>query len=68
MKKVNVSTKYLYRFAGKWVAIDYAKERIIAVAKTVKEIEPLVKGKKLEKIKAAALKVPTAKEARHLIL
>lgn len=42
MKKVNVSTKQIEKFAGKWVAIDPKKNRIIAVGDTLKEIGPLV--------------------------
>lgn len=42
MKKVNVSTKQMGQFAGKWVVIDPQKERIIAVGETLKEIGPLV--------------------------
>jgi len=42
MKKVNVSTKNIGKFAGKWVVIDPKKDRIIAVGSTLKEISPLV--------------------------
>ena len=42
MKKVNVSTKNIGQFAGKWVAIDPIKETIIAVGETLREISPLV--------------------------
>lgn len=42
MKKVNVSTKQMGKFAGKWVAIDPQKDRIIAVGETLKEIAHLV--------------------------
>lgn len=42
MKKLNVSTKNIARFAGKWIVIDPTKETIIAAAETLKEIAPLV--------------------------
>lgn len=42
MKKVNISVKYMGRFAGKWVVIDPKNDRIIAVASSLKEIGPLV--------------------------
>lgn len=42
MKNVNVSTKRMDKFAGKWVVIDPKKDRIIAVGNTLKEIGPLV--------------------------
>ena len=42
MKKVNVSTKNIGNFAGKWVVIDPKKDRVIAVGSTLKEISLLV--------------------------
>lgn len=42
MKKINVSTKNLAKFAGKWVVIDPKKDRIIAVGNSLKEIGSLV--------------------------
>ncbi len=42
MKKVNVSTKQMEKFAGKWVVIDPKKDRIIAVGSTLDEIASLV--------------------------
>ena len=42
MKKVNISTSKMGQFAGKWVAIDPKKDRIVAVGDTLKEISPLV--------------------------
>ena len=42
MKRVNVSTKKIGQFAGKWVAIDPVRETIVAVGETLKEISPLV--------------------------
>lgn len=42
LKRVNVSTKQMGKFAGKWVAIDPVKEKIVAVGETLAEIGPLV--------------------------
>ena len=42
MKKVNVSTKKIGQFAGKWVVIDPMKETVIAVGDTLKDIGRLV--------------------------
>lgn len=49
MRKVNVSTKNMGRFAGKWVAIDPQTDRVIAVGETFDEIAPLVIHKDSEK-------------------
>lgn len=52
------------QFAGKWVAIDPGKDKIIAVAETLEDIAPLVSGKKREesKIKAYSFLVPHKSE------
>ena len=42
MKKVNVSTKKIARFAGKWIVINPQKDRVIAVGDALKEIGHLV--------------------------
>lgn len=42
MKRVNVVTNEMGKFAGKWVVIDPKKDKIIAVGDTLKEISPLV--------------------------
>ena len=72
MKKVNVSTKYMARFAGKWVAIDYQKDRIVAVGDTLKEIGPLVSytitGKRQVRKGPAAFKVPRKNEGPYALL
>ena len=64
MIRVNVSAKYMGKFAGKWVAI--LEDRVIAVGKTLKEIRPFVTRKITDKTPdhkiAAAFKVPTKKE------
>lgn len=57
MRKVNVSTRKMSRFAGKWVVIDPMKDKIIAVGETLTEISPLVTHSTEEKI-APAGKTP----------
>ena len=42
MKKVNVPTKKMDQFAGKWVAIDPMQDVIIAVGDTLKEIDSFI--------------------------
>lgn len=42
MKRVNVPTKNISRYAGKWVVIDPVKETIIATGETLEDIGPLV--------------------------
>ena len=42
MKKVNVSTKQIARFAGKWVVINPQENKIIAVGDDLKEIGHMV--------------------------
>ena len=71
MKKVNVSAKYMGRFAGKWVALDTKKDRIIAVGETLKEIESLVtrpiKDKTPDENIPAAFKVPRKDEGPYVL-
>lgn len=69
MKKVNVSTKYMSRFAGKWVAVDSQHDRIVAVGETLKEISPLVSGNigEEDKIKAYSFKVPRQDEGPYVL-
>ena len=69
MKKVNVSTKEIEKFAGKWVAIDPTIDTIIAVGDTLEEISPLVSGKTGEenKIKAYSFKVPRKDEGPYIL-
>lgn len=69
MKLVNVVISKIDKFAGKWVAIDNKTRRIIAVGDTLKEIEPLVSGKKGEekKIKAYSFKVPRKDEGPYIL-
>lgn len=42
MKKINVSTKDMGRFAGKWVVVNPVKNTIIAVGETLEDIGSLV--------------------------
>jgi hypothetical protein len=72
MKKVNVSTKKIDQFAGKWVAIDTIKDRIIAVGNELKDIGPLISrstsDKRPSETMAAAFKVPRKDEGPYYIL
>ncbi len=70
MKKVNLPSSKMGQFEGKWVAIDPKKDRIIAVAKTLKEISPLVAGKigQEKKIKAYSFKVPRKDEGPYVLI
>lgn len=58
------------KFAGKWVAIDPQKDRIIAVGVTLKDISPLVSGKvgEEQKIKAFSFKVPRKDEGPYILV
>lgn len=42
MKKVNVSTSKIGRFAGKWVVINPIVDRVTAVGETLNDISKLV--------------------------
>lgn len=59
------------QFAGKWVAIDTTKDKIIAVGETLKEIEPLVtrsvKDKTPDDKIPAAFKVPRKDEGPYVL-
>ncbi|MEK7188545.1 MAG: DUF5678 domain-containing protein [Patescibacteria group bacterium] len=70
MKKVNTSTKNMSQYAGKWVAIDPQKDRIIAVGITLKDISPLVSGRvgEEQKIKAFSFKVPRKDEGPYILV
>lgn len=71
MKKVNTSTKNMGKYAGKWVAIDTIKNRIIAVGETLKEIAQFttrsVKDKTPDEEIAAAFKVPRKDEGPYVL-
>ena len=57
------------QYAGKWVAIDPQKDRIVAFGETLEEIAPLVSGKIGEerKIKAFSFKVPRKDEGPYIL-
>ena len=69
MRKVNVSTKEINRFAGQWVAIK--DDRIIAVGETLDEISPLVTQSTTENKStnnlASAFKVPYKDESPYAL-
>ena len=71
MKKVNVSTKRIDQFAGKWVAIDDVKDRIIAVSDTLAGIGSLVTRKISDRIPddkiPTAFKVPYKDEGPYIL-
>ena len=70
MERVNTSTKNMSKYAGKWVAIDPQKDRIIAVGLTLKDISPLVSGNasSKNKIVAASFKAPRKDEGRYILV
>lgn len=70
MKKVNVSTKKIGQFAGKWVAINPRTDQIVAVGETLKEISSYVAGKvgEEDKIKAYSFKVPYKDEGPYILV
>lgn len=70
MKKLNISTEQIDRFAGMWVAIDDKRERIVAAGKTLREIARYVSGKVGEekKIKASAFLVPKKGEGPYILI
>jgi len=69
MKKVNVSTKKIGQFAGKWVAI--LGDKIVAVGETLKEIDSFVTRDIKDKIPdekiPAAFKVPRKDEGPYIL-
>lgn len=69
MRTVNVPTKDLGQYAGKWVAIDPDNQRIVAVGETLKDIAPLVSGsvKDKKKIRASAFLVPRKDEGPYIL-
>ena len=71
MKKVNVSTKNVRRFAGKWIVIDPLKDKIIAVGDTLREIDSLITrkedDKRLSGTVPAAFKVPRKDEGPYIL-
>lgn len=71
MKKINVSTNQLDKFAGKWVVIDPKRERVVAVGETLNEIGQLVSrpttDKRLPGTVPFAHKVPRADEGPYIL-
>lgn len=69
MRTVNVPTKDLGKYAGKWVAINPDNQRIVAVGETLKDIAPLVSGsvKDKKKIRASAFLVPRKDEGPYIL-
>ena len=59
----------MWRYEGKWIAIEKESNKIIAVADKLREIAHLVSGKKGEehKIKATAFKVPRKDEGPYVL-
>ena len=71
MKKVNLSTKKIAQFSGKWIAIDPLKDKIIAVGETLKEIGPLITRPITDRRPAGtvptAFKVPRKDEGPYVL-
>jgi hypothetical protein len=67
MKRVNVPVDKMGKFAGKWVAIDYKKNRIIAVGDTLEEIGPLVTSTLPKEPVAHSFKVPRKDEGPYVL-
>lgn len=69
MKKINVSTKQMGKFAGKWIAIQ--KNRIIAVATKFSDIASVVTKTANDKTPddriPAAFKVPRSNEGPYIL-
>ena len=72
MKRLNVSTKQMGKFAGKWVVIDPVIDKVIAVGDTLKEIDSLVTravtDKKPSGTVPAAFKVPRKDEGPYVLI
>ena len=71
MKKVNISTNKLDKFAGKWVVIDPQKERVIAIGETLRDIGPIVTRTTTDKHTAGTVpfahKVPRSDEGPYIL-
>lgn len=71
MKKVNVPTNQLDKFAGKWVVIDPKKDKVVAVGETLQEIGKLVSrpisDNRLPGTVPFAHKVPRADEGPYIL-
>ena len=71
MRRVNISTKYIGKFAGKWVVIDPIKDKVIAVGESLKEIDSLitrpVQDNRATGTVPAAFKVPRKDEGPYVL-
>ena len=70
MKRINISTKQMGKFAGKWVAIDPVKNIIVAVGDTLADIGSLVTheiDKKTDPHGPYAFKVPRPDEGPYIL-
>lgn len=72
MKKVNISTKKIGQFAGKWVAIDPVRDKIIAVGETLKDIDSVItrpaNDLRPSGTVPAAFKVPRKDEGPYVLI
>ena len=72
MRKVNVSTKQMGKFAGKWVVIDPVKQRVIAVGDELKDVDNLasrpISDKRPSGTVPAAFKVPYKDEGPYILI
>lgn len=70
MKKLNLSTKQIDKFAGMWVAIDHRHEKIIAAGKTLRDIAIFVSGKigNEKDVRASAFLVPKKGEGPYILI
>ena len=71
MKKVNISTNKLDKFAGKWVVIAPKKGRVIAIGETLRDIGSLVPRPTTDKHPSGTVpfahKVPRADEGPYIL-
>lgn len=71
MKKMNVPTKDMGRFAGKWVVIDPVKNTIIAVGEKLKDVDLLITrpadDPRVSGTVPAAFKVPYKDEGPYIL-
>ena len=72
MRKINVSTKNMGQYAGKWVVIDPVSDKIIAVGEALKDIESLItrpiSDTKPSGTVPAAFKVPYKDEGPYVLI
>ena len=72
MKRVNVSAGNMDRFAGKWVVVDPVKNKVIAVADNLEEIDSLItrteKDQRPSGTVPAAFKVPRKDEGPYILI